>query len=123
MLGVLGVCGIDEQERAAGEGGNVRRLVGSEPRVQGREDRAELGEGDEERQHVEVRVRPGDHSITVADTELSECPRQPISGSVELRVGEDGSSERGRNAVRNDCRVAPEDVSDEERMDGIRSGH
>jgi hypothetical protein len=59
----------------------------------------------------------------VADTELSECPRQPISGSVELRVGEDGSSERRRNAVRNDCRVAPEDVSDEERMDGIRSGH
>ena len=82
-------------------------------RVERREHGAELRARDEQRQHVERRIGPGEDAVAVPDAEARERVREPIGRGVELRVGERALAQRRRHLVRHHFRIAPHDVADQ----------
>jgi hypothetical protein len=107
------VSRIGHQQPRPGQAHDLARLLGSEPGVEGREDRAQLRQRDEERQDIEPRLRPGDDAIAVPDAQLCERGSEAVARLVELAVAQAGGAQGSGHPIGNDLRVAPEDLADQ----------
>ena len=96
-------------------------LICAVARVERREDGTELCQGDEERQHVEARVRPAHDAVAVADPQLAQRARNPVPRRVELAVGDDPFAQGCRDPVWDVLGIAAKDVADQQ-LHGARWG-
>jgi hypothetical protein len=113
--GVGRANGVGQEQARAREPRHLGGLLRAEPRVQRREQRAELRGRHEGRQHVERGVRPDDDAVPVPHAARAERVRRAVARALELAPAEHALLERGGRGVRHGCGVRAEDLADEER--------